>query len=87
MVRTPVSLSLTDAYGYTNRFTDRIAPWVHYIPVKIDLSDVYDSLVFFRGDLNGDDAHDELARKIALAGSEWSKTFWRKEDLTAYMFR
>jgi len=69
------------------RFTDRVAPWVHYIPVQVDLSDLYDSLVFFRGDPNGDNAHDDLARKIASAGRQWSKTFWRKEDLTAYMFR
>jgi hypothetical protein len=69
------------------RFTDRIAPWVHYVPVQVDLSDLYDSLMFFRGDLHGNNAHDELARKIAVAGREWSLRFWRKEDLTAYMFR
>ncbi|KAG5353292.1 hypothetical protein C0989_008510 [Termitomyces sp. Mn162] len=68
-------------------FTDRIAPWVHYIPVHADLSDLPDSLTFFRGDPNGDGAHDALAKKIAMAGREWSLKFWRKEDLTAYMFR
>jgi hypothetical protein len=72
---------------YPEWFTDRVAPWLHYVPVKVDLSDVYDSLAFFRGDMNGEGAHDDLARKIAMAGREWSKTFWRKEDLTAYMFR
>ncbi|KAG6861171.1 hypothetical protein C0995_002978 [Termitomyces sp. Mi166 len=68
-------------------FTDRIAPWVHYVPVQADLSDLADSLTFFRGDPNGDGAHDALAQKIAMAGREWSLNFWRKEDLTAYMFR
>ncbi|KAG6827890.1 hypothetical protein H0H92_010053 [Tricholoma furcatifolium] len=72
---------------YPEWFTDRIAPWVHYIPVHTDLSDLPDSLTFFRGDPNGQDAHDDLAKKIATAGREWSLTFWRKEDLTAYMFR
>ncbi|GLB41254.1 putative glycosyltransferase family 90 protein [Lyophyllum shimeji] len=72
---------------YPEWFTDRIAPWVHYIPVQVDLSDVFDSLMFFRGDLNGEGAHEDLARKIALAGRQWSLQFWRKEDLTAYMFR
>lgn len=71
----------------SGRFTDRIAPWVHYIPVQVDLSDLYDSLLFFRGDLHGNNGHDHLARKIALAGREWSLRFWRREDLTAYMFR
>jgi len=66
---------------------DRIAPWVHYVPVRVDLSDLHDTLVFFRGGLHGEGAHEEMARKIATAGREWSKKFWRKEDLTAYMFR
>ena len=60
---------------------------MHYIPVQVDLSDLYDSLLFFRGDPNGDNHHDEMARKIAEAGREWSLGFWRREDLTAYMFR
>jgi len=68
-------------------FQDRVAEWVHYAPVSVDLSDLYDSLTFFRGDLNGAGAHDDLAAKIAIAGRDWSKTFWREEDLTAYMFR
>ncbi|KAG6884641.1 hypothetical protein C0993_009358 [Termitomyces sp. T159_Od127] len=72
---------------YPEWFTDRIAPWVHYIPVQMDLSDLADSLTFFRGDPNGDGAHDDLAKKIAMAGREWSSRFWRREDLTAYMFR
>jgi len=72
---------------YPEWFADRVSPWLHFVPVKVDLSDVYDSLTFFRGDMDGEGAHDDLARKIAMAGREWSKTFWRKEDLTAYMFR
>jgi hypothetical protein len=69
------------------RFQDRIAPWVHYVPVQVDLSDLYDSLIFFRGNLTGESGHDDMARLIAMAGREWSKRFWRKEDLTAYLFR
>jgi hypothetical protein len=69
------------------RYADRIAPWVHYVPVQVDNSDLYDVLLFFRGDGNGDGAHEDLARKIAVAGRQWSKKFWRKEDLIAYMFR
>ena len=87
------------------------------MPVQVDYSDLYDALVFFRGEfdtgadgLNGNtglagndsetrgiggrvkaipgrDGEDELAREIASAGREWSKTFWRKEDMTAYFWR
>jgi len=60
---------------------------VHYIPIQVDLSDLYDSLIFFRGDAYGEGGHEELARKIALQGREWSKTYWRKEDILAYFYR
>ncbi|TXT03887.1 hypothetical protein VHUM_04310 [Vanrija humicola] len=68
-------------------WTDRIQPWVHYVPVKADFTDLYDSLAFFSGDLEGRGAEDELAKKIALAGREWSLTHFRMEDMTAYVFR
>lgn len=60
---------------------------MHFIPVKYDYSDVYDSLTFFRGDLSGRGSHLDMAGKIAKAGRQWSKAFWRKEDMVAYMFR
>ena len=66
---------------------NRIQPWVHYVPISLDFSELHDVFVFFRGDLTGAGNHDELAKKIALEGSKWAKTFWRPEDATAYMFR
>ncbi|TDL20407.1 hypothetical protein BD410DRAFT_841288 [Rickenella mellea] len=72
---------------YPEWFADRIQPWVHYVPISIDYSDLYDAFVFFRGDISGEGNHDELARKIAAAARSWTKSFWRKEDVTAYMFR
>jgi len=70
-----------------HRFTERLAPWVHYVPIQSDYSDLYDTLVFFRGDLAGRGAHEELAAKIAKEGREWSLAFWREEDMVAYLFR
>ncbi|KAK7049711.1 hypothetical protein VNI00_005742 [Paramarasmius palmivorus] len=72
---------------YAEWYHDRVQPWVHYVPIQVDLSDLYDALIFFRGDPNGQGAHEDLAKKIALQGREWSKTFWRKEDLNAYFYR
>ncbi|KAJ7596237.1 glycosyl transferase family 90-domain-containing protein [Mycena floridula] len=79
---------------YPEWYMDRIAPWLHYVPVQVDLSDLHDSLAFFRGDPgclcgggNPNCAHEDLARKITKAGREWSKMFWRREDLVAYFFR
>ena len=41
---------------------------------------MYDIMTFFR-------AHDDMAKNIAMAGKEWSTTFWRHEDMVAYQFR
>ncbi|QRV74770.1 glycosyltransferase family 90 protein [Ceratobasidium sp. AG-Ba] len=68
-------------------YMDRVMPWVHYVPVKVDLTDLYDIMEFFRGDSQGIGGHDDLARKIGLAGKIWSKTYYRKEDMIAYLFR
>lgn len=72
---------------YPEWFTDRIQPWVHYVPIHVDYSDLYDAFVFFRGDLRGDGNHDAFAKKIAMEGKKWVETYWRDEDATAYMFR
>ena len=68
-------------------WTDRIQPWVHYVPVQVDYSDLYDVLVFFSGDLSGEGAHEDMAKKIGAAGRDWVYRHWRPEDVTAYMFR
>ena len=62
-------------------YSDRVQPWVHYVPIKPDLTDLYDVMLFFRT------GHDDLAKKIATEGKTWSKTFWRKEDMVSYQFR
>ncbi|KAJ6480242.1 glycosyl transferase family 90-domain-containing protein [Mycena sanguinolenta] len=68
------------ATTYPEWFTERLAPWVHYIPIQNTYSDLLDALLFFR-------AHDKAAERIAAAGREWSRRFWRKEDMVAYMYR
>ena len=62
-------------------------PWVHYVPIQVDLSDLHDAVLFFRGDGSGTSNQERLGRKIAAAGRQWSRTFWRKEDLIAYFYR
>nr|XP_018260022.1 uncharacterized protein I303_08094 [Kwoniella dejecticola CBS 10117]OBR82180.1 hypothetical protein I303_08094 [Kwoniella dejecticola CBS 10117] len=67
-------------------WTDRTQPWVHYVPIQIDYSDLYDIMAFFQG-LPSKPGESALARDIANAGKNWSATHWRKEDMIAYMFR
>ncbi|CDZ97802.1 Endoplasmic reticulum protein EP58, contains filamin rod domain and KDEL motif [Phaffia rhodozyma] len=71
---------------YPEFWNDRIQPWLHYVPVKVDYSDLYDIMTFFRGndDYPGEDL---LAQEIAQNGRRWSTDNWRREDMTAYMFR
>ncbi|KAI6104130.1 glycosyl transferase family 90-domain-containing protein [Pisolithus sp. B1] len=61
-------------------YTSRIAPWVHYVPIQISYTDLYDAVAFFR-------AHDNLAKHIAMEGRAWSMRFWREEDMSAYLYR
>ena len=72
---------------YPEWWTRRAQPWVHYVPVQLDYSDLVDSLVFFAGDMSGEGAHEEMAKKIAESGRDWVHAYWREEDVTAYMFR
>lgn len=68
-------------------WNQRIAPWVHYVPIQLDYSDLHDALTFFRGDVQGKGGEDKLAEEIARAGLEWSQTHWRRVDMAAYTAR
>jgi len=73
---------------FSEWYAGRIQPWLHYVPVKLDYTDIYDILAFFKGDIDGMGRdHDEMADILARAGHKWSLTFWRQEDMIAYMFR
>lgn len=67
--------------------TKHLPEWFAYVPTKMDYSDLYSIISFFRGGLNGKGAHDEVARRIARNGQCWAERTWRKEDLQIYMFR
>ncbi|KAH7090063.1 hypothetical protein BKA62DRAFT_726182 [Auriculariales sp. MPI-PUGE-AT-0066] len=72
---------------YPEWWTDRAQAWVHYVPVKVDYGDLYDIMAFFRGFPDGTPGNDAMAEKIATAGRDWAKRFWRDEDVTAYTWR
>ncbi|KAF8550378.1 hypothetical protein OG21DRAFT_1446675 [Imleria badia] len=65
---------------YPEWHTTRIAPWVHYVPIQTSYEDLYDAVSFFR-------VHDALGKRIARAGRAWSRRYWRRADMTAYMYR
>ena len=48
-----------------------------YVPIKVDYSDLYDAMTFFRGSPDGKNGHDELAKQIGLAGQKWAQNHVR----------
>ena len=52
---------------------------------QVDYSDLYDIMTFFHGTPEGKGSHDDLAQKIGLAGKNWARDHWRKQDMAAYM--
>ncbi|GAA5909757.1 hypothetical protein JCM6882_002666 [Rhodosporidiobolus microsporus] len=69
-------------------YSERVQPWVHYVPIKTDYTDLLPVMAFFKGSpYDGSGGHDDIAEKIATAGKEWTGDFWRWEDMQAYFFR
>lgn len=44
-----------------------------YVPIKVDYSDLYDTMTFFRGGPDGKHGHDDLGKKIGSAGKAWAR--------------
>lgn len=78
---------------------DILPAWFAYVPMKMDYTDIPSVLAFFRGSpppsTHSSQTHahaasfnrDEVARRIGANGACWVQRTWRKEDLTAYVWR
>ena len=55
-------------------YTEHLVPWVHYIPIKEDLSDLQDQYDWA-------EKHDRKAREIAKAGTEFVRRYGRPEGM------
>ena len=63
---------------YPEWFNDLLVPWYHYVPVKLDYSDLYDILAFFNGAPDGSTpGRDDLAKEIAENGYRFTQERWR----------
>ncbi|XP_012874789.1 PREDICTED: protein O-glucosyltransferase 1 [Dipodomys ordii] len=58
-------------------FYPQLKPWVHYIPVKTDLSNVQELLQFVK-------ANDDIAQEIAERGSQFIMNHLQMDDITCY---
>ncbi|KAF2868211.1 hypothetical protein BDV95DRAFT_580527 [Massariosphaeria phaeospora] len=82
---------------YSEWHDSRLIPWLHFVPMDNSFVDVYGILDYFLGtgvgfkvkggDVVTEGAHDEQAKKIAMAGKEWAERVLRKEDMQIYVMR
>lgn len=66
---------------YPEWYSDGLIPWYHYVPLKSDYTDIYDTLAFFRGTPDHPGGFDDVAKALARNGKCFVKKMWRKEDL------
>ncbi|KAI1751872.1 hypothetical protein F4782DRAFT_503445 [Xylaria castorea] len=77
-------------------FTERLMPWVHFIPIDARYHALHSTMSYFigldgRGTLNGrkqiTPPRIEDAKWIAQEGRKWAEKTMRKEDMEVYLFR
>ncbi|KAL7423911.1 hypothetical protein Q5752_001496 [Cryptotrichosporon argae] len=72
---------------YPEWFNDMMIPWYHYVPVKLDYTDLYDIMAFFSGAPDGSTpGRDDLAKEIAENGYRFVQERWRVQDMQSYTF-
>lgn len=62
---------------------ERLAPWVHYVPVGLAMEELPELMRYFTDDKEG----RRIAREIAESGREWFERVLRREDFTVYLYR
>lgn len=62
---------------------DMLVPWVHYVPLSLQMGGYVEMLRFFEEEEEG----RMIAKNIALGGKEWAQTALGNEDMEVYMFR
>ena len=68
-------------------FTERLLPWYHFVPVSASLQEAPQIMAYFVGDGHKLAAHDELAKRIADAGSDFVRNHLRIVDQELFVFR
>lgn len=77
-------------------YTERLIPWIHFVPIDIRWHGLHSTLAYFtglkgRGNVNGRDVNMavriEEARWISEQGKKWADRAIRRHDAEIYMFR
>jgi hypothetical protein len=61
----------------------RLVPWVHYIPVTMEIEELPSLMNFLVNDPEG----ERLSGEIASAGYKWSREVVREIDMSIYVYR
>jgi hypothetical protein len=54
-------------------------------PVKVDYTDLFDTMAFFAGWPDGTPGHDDLAEQIGMNALRFIADHWRWQDAQAYV--
>lgn len=65
---------------FVNWFTDRLRPWLHYVPYDISYEDLEEKVAWAQ-------RNDALAREIGVAAREFALREARPEDMDCYLRR
>ena len=69
-------LKVASPYGYRQWYYDRLRPWVHFIPVSSDMSDLVEKITWLR-------ANDDVARRIGENGQALAMSLGYEIEVTA----
>jgi len=58
-------------------FSNRLKPWVHYVPISYNIADVVDKIMWLRN-------HEHAAYRIALNAKAFGESYLRVEDYYCY---
>lgn len=63
---------------FSYHFSERLKPWVHYVPLAYNAADVVEKIEWLK-------AHDHLAQRIANNARNFGRSYLRLEDYYCYV--
>ncbi|WP_051356698.1 glycosyl transferase family 90 [Azorhizobium doebereinerae] len=67
-------IKITSPYGFRQWFYDALVPWIHYVPVKADLSDLPEKIAWCRANTDACRQIAEEGQRFALARTPETET-------------
>ena len=68
---------LLQQHQHTYHFSSRLKPWVHYVPLTMNMADATEKIEWLK-------EHDDMAQQIAVNARNFGKSYLRMEDYFCY---